>query len=113
MWKQRAPTSRSSPLPEGPRGRGLLPSRQRENVNRVSASRRMNVGRNGGRHLARASSAITGGNRDVLLAIDAVRDRKTLNRGSEARVEKHLARVHIDGFEMAVQASRKYDAAGG
>src|SRR2546427_10864397 len=73
----------------------------------------MNVGRNGGRHLARASSAITGGNRDVLLAVDAVRDRKTLNRGSEARVEKHLARVHIDGFEMAVQASRKYDAAGG
>src|SRR2546428_11337122 len=61
----------------------------------------MNVGRNGGWHLARASSAITGGNRDVLLAIDAVRDRKTLNRGSEAGVEKDLARVHIDGFEMA------------
>src|SRR2546428_14028896 len=73
----------------------------------------MNVGQNGGRHLARASSAITGGNRDVLLAVDAVRDRKTLNRGSEARVEKHLARVHIDGFEMAVQASRKYEPPGG
>src|SRR2546422_1312129 len=70
----------------------------------------MNVGRNGGRHLARASSAITGGNRDVLLAIDVVRDRKTLNRGSEAGVEKHFARVHIDGFEMAVPASPQYDA---
>src|SRR5690606_3219877 len=86
--------------------------RQREHVERLSASRRLDLGRDQVRHEARASAAEPGRDRDVLLAVDLVADREALHRRREARLPDDAAVAHVDRFELAVEVADEHEAAG-
>src|SRR5437016_4131071 len=72
----------------------------------------MNVGFDRCGHVPRAAAAVAGRNSDILFAIDAEGYRETLYRGSEPRFPKHLAVIHIDRLEAAIETTRESDSAG-
>ena len=69
--------------------------------------------RDGARHLPRAAAAEPGRHRDVLLAVHREADRETLHGRRQPRIPEDLARLHVEGAEVAIEIADKRQAAGG
>src|SRR5215475_5671261 len=83
---------------------------QREHVERVARRWRVQVRRDCRRHEARAAAAVAARDADVLLAVDAERDRKSLDRRPEPGLPQHLARLDVERPETAIEVAGKRHA---
>src|SRR5687768_15042967 len=96
----------------------LLLIRQCKHVQRKSLLRWIDFRRDRIRHQPWTTAASTCRYRDVLLAVDAVGHRESLNSRSEFGFPKHLAALDIDGFEHLItiadesHTARRRDDAG-
>ena len=71
----------------------------------------VNLGRDGSGYLARAASAKTRSDSDVLPAANAERNRVSLRRSSQSRLPQCLASLDINGSEYAIQIADECYAA--
>src|SRR5262252_3427302 len=72
----------------------------------------MNVRRNRCRHQTRTAAAVACRHGDVLPAVDAERDRESLDRRAEARLPQDLACLRVERAEHAIEIADEHDAAG-
>src|ERR1051325_3434674 len=63
-----------------------------------------------GRYLRRAAAAETGGNGEILLAIDRESDGESLNRGSKPGLPDCLAGLYVEGPELAIKVADESDS---
>src|SRR5690606_21363757 len=75
--------------------------RQREDVDHVASGDRIPVAWRGD-EVGNPSTA-TGGDGNVLAAVDRIGDRMTLSLRAQPRLPEHLTRVAIEGAEVAIE----------
>src|SRR4030095_7950100 len=65
------------------------------------------------RHLPGTATSKTGGDGDVLPAVDRERDREALHRCAQAGAPQHFSVSDVDGFELPIEIADECDAARG
>src|SRR5258708_7817209 len=85
----------------------LFAIRQRENVQRVTALRVVDVGQDRARDIPRAAAALSCGDGDILFAADAEGYREALHGSAEPNLPEGFSCVHVDGSEVAVEITHE------